>query len=375
MTRQCSSAITLPACFCLVAAAWGQMADPTGGEKLPMGHPDISMMEAPPAPAPTATGRLAVQALQGTPGGPAIGVAEVRVQLIHRGMLLDTLSGTLDEHGVVMFEDLAVATGFQPIVMIDYAGVTYQQVGALMDGDHSEQNVQVLCYEVMDDMPDWAVAMRHLMLSPAEQGVRVTELLVISSDGDRTWLGALAQDGARTVMKLALAAGARDVELGRGFSGWSDAAFESGELLTRRPLVPGRTELQFSYIVPAVEGSAMIDVVAPAPVERMMVIVPEGMALDAADSLRDGGTQAMGGKAVRFYVASDLAAGQATGFSVTGLGPAPAPAGEATAVAANAPVSTSGGVAKIVAAVGGIVLLLAAIIVFFRSSPKPAVGD
>ena len=373
MTRQCSSAITLPACFCLVAAAWGQMADPTGGEKLPAGHPDISMMEAPPTPA--ATGRLAVQALQGTPGGPTVGEAEVQVQLIHRGMLLDTLSGTLDEHGVVMFEDLAVATGFQPIVTIHYAGVTYQQVGALMDGGHPEQKVQVLCYEVTDDTPEWAVAMRHLMLSPAEEGVRVTELLVVSSAGDRTWRGVPTEDGERTTMEFSLPEGARDVQLGRGFSGWSDAALQRGQLLTRRPLVPGRTELQFSYIVPAVEGSAMIDVVAPAPVERMMVIVPEGMALDAADSLRDGGTQAMGGKAVRFYVASDLAAGQATGLSVTGLGPAPAPAGEATAVPANAPVSTSGGVAKIVAAVGGIVLLLAAIVVFFRSSAKPAVGD
>ncbi len=377
MTRASFALTGFSASLLLAMNASAQMTTPADGEMLPAGHPDISsMMQGAAAPEPATTGRLAIQARQGTLGGPSIAGAEVTVELIHRGMSLETLDATLDEHGVVMFEDLAVGMGIQPIVTIKHAGVTYGQSGTIMDAEHPHQKVEIFCYEVTDDIPDWNIVMRHLMLSPAEEGVRVTELMVLNSSGNRTWLGASAEDGAKTIMELALTEGARDVELGRGFSGWSDAAFEGGKLAFRRPLVPGRTEFQFSYIVPATEDSATIDIVAPATVERMMVILPEGMSADATDSLKDGGTQAMGGKPVRFYVASDLPAEAAASLSVSSVtAPGPAAPNDAAAVVPESPAATSGSVAKLVAALGGGTLLLLAVgIIFFRSSPRGSGG-
>ncbi|MDY7107317.1 MAG: hypothetical protein SYC29_01655 [Planctomycetota bacterium] len=374
MTPRRFSLILLSVCLASGAAAWAQMPPPPGGVELPPGHPEVPGMPTEPTEAPAAAGRLAVQAIQGTPGGPAIGEAPVTVQLIHRGMLLDTLSAALDEHGVVMFEDLAVNMSVQPVVEIDYAGVTYRQVGSIMDANNAEQKIQVHCYEVTEEEPDWNVAMRHLMLSPEEQAVRVTELLVLQHAGDRSWVGEPTEDGARVVMELALPEGAYDVQLGGGFSlDGSDAGIEGGALMIRRPLVPGRSEMRLSYVVPAPQGLATIDILAPADVQRTMVIVPEEMTTEAVRSLRDGGTQAMGEKTVRFYVATDLPSGERASLSVGGLGSGPVPVEEEAAVAANAPSPSSGGAAKLIAAIGGgVLLLLAAVIIFFRSSPRPA---
>ena len=348
-------------------AAQGQATGPSPADKFPLPLPDPSSAE--PDLAAVARGSLAVQAIQGTPGGPAIGAAKVEVQLVHRGMLVDTLEAMLDEHGVVMIEDLPVGMGVQPIVQVHYAGVTYQQAGAMMDTAHREQKVRVLCYEVTDEAPDWKVTMRHVMLSRAPEGLRVTELLRLENPADRTWLGTPAADGSRTTTVLTLPQGAQDVSLGRGFHDWCCSTLADGRLINHLPLMPETTELNFSYIIQPEEGSVAIDVVAPASVDSMMVIVPEDMTMEAVQGLEAGGTQTMGSTTVRYYVAGGLAAGEVASLSVSGLAAAEA----ATTVAeSTTDTAESSNLAKIIAAIGGAVLLLLAIIIIFFRSPKPA---
>ena len=139
-------------CLCAVllsAGAWAQHAGAEGGNKFPLPGGDAGWIEEPhlfPLPggedsqgaddAPSmmpARGVLAIRAVQGTPGAEPIGQTKVTVQLYHRGMLLDTIETQLDEHGIVMLEDLPIDSAFQPVAQIEYAGVTYSVVGELME--------------------------------------------------------------------------------------------------------------------------------------------------------------------------------------------------------------------------------------------------
>jgi hypothetical protein len=333
------------------------------GEKFPL-PPDVGRTTT------GARGSLAIRAIQGTEGAADVGPAEVTVQLFHRGMLFDTINTQLDEHGVVVLEDLPVGAGLQPVVQVAYAGVTYQMTGGVMDSEHPDQKIDVTCYDLTDEPPPWRVSMRHVMATPSPEGLRVTEVLVIDNPGDRTWRGVGGPDGRRMTTVFTLPRDAADVHLERGFHDWCCTALRDGRLVNSLPLMPERTEMVFSYTLPAsAKGVASIDIVAPAETDHVMVVVPDDVAARPLEGLEHGGSQDLGQSRVRYFVASGQQPGAAARLAVTGLVVPVA----ANTVADTAPV----GIARIVAGVGGALILLAAIVVFLMrrggtASPAPA---
>ncbi|UCD76163.1 MAG: hypothetical protein JSV91_04415 [Phycisphaerales bacterium] len=318
------------------------MADP--GDKFPLPDDDIHRGMA-------TTGKLAIQAVQGTPFAEPIGVAKVTVQLFHQGMLLDTIKAETDEHGVVMLEDLPVQSAFVPVVQVAYAGVTYSVVGSQMDIENHQQKLEVPCYEVTEEQPDWKVTMRHLMIMPVAHGLTVTEVMVLQSSGERSWLGEPRPDGKRTTTVFTLPAGATDVNLGAGFHDWCCSTLEDGKLVNHLPLMPGVTQMRFSYHLHADEDSMAIDVVAPAAVDQMVVMLPAELA-SGVQGLEAGPVQEMGDARVQTYMGRNLQAGAKANLQLTGLSVAPATTAE--------PGAGQAGVAKVIAIVGGGVLLIVA---------------
>lgn len=329
---------------------------------LPPGHPPVTGGKFPALDGVTAdalpenapTGSLAVQAVQGTPDAPAIGGVHIDVNLVHRGMVVQTIEGDLDEHGVVVFDAIPLSVPVQPVVQIDYAGVTYQQAGAMLDAANRQQTVEVVCYEVTNDVPEWHISMRHVMLSHDPAGLKVTEVIVIENPSQRTWIGTQAEDAERLeTVKFPLPAHAADVTLSKGFHGWCCTTQKSDSLVNHLPLMPETTELSFSYIVPV---ESALDVVAPANIDHMMVIVPDDVDVEEPiTNLELGGKDVIADTSVRYYMGENLNKGDSSRLVLT-----------------RATASDSGSLARYVAGIGlGLIIIIGLIVVLMRPSKPP----
>jgi hypothetical protein len=346
----------------IALGASAQAPPETGGPVSPLPGATPQLGQA----ARAVTGSLAIRAIQGTPGGPAIGAAPVKVQLYHRGVLFDTIDTQLDEHGVVVLEDLPAGMDVQPLVQVVYRDLTYQQVGAMINAANPQQQLDVVCYEPTTVTPDWSVTMWHIMIDRRPPGLFVTEVVVVENPDDHTWLGA-SEGGTRPVTTaFALHDRVRDVALGSGFHDWCCTTLAPGMLVNHLPLMPETTEYRFSYSIPAEDGAVDLDIVAPAPVDHLLVILPEDISVRQVEGLTPSGTDRSGPRPVVAYRAADLGRGQRAGLSLAGLGAAPTLNDGSGGVA---------GFAKIAAAVGGGALLLLGVIIVLVRSGRSAPAE
>jgi hypothetical protein len=317
---------------------------------LPPGHPSVDGSAKPKGPAAT-HGTLFVRAYQGTKGGPAIGAEPVAVELHHQGEVIQRLQGTLDRNGTVVFEKIPLAKKFQPVVQVLHAGVRYQAVGDVMDGYHAGQQIDLPLYEATETEPVWTVYMRHVIIEATAEGARVTEVVALENPGDRSWVGAARPDGKRQTVAFDVSAGADRFQFGAG--GEESVKIENGKLINTLPLMPGVSQVQFSYVVPALaDGKVRVKFVAPKAVKSMMVFVSGGGPELKADGLEASGVHDMGehGKA-QVFGGNNLIEGQP---AVITLAPLPPP-GDKQKVRSDAgtPDAAPTAVAKAVAGVGG----------------------
>jgi hypothetical protein len=127
--------------------------------------------------------------------------------------------------------------------------------------------------------------------------------------------------------------------------------------------MPGTTEMSFSYMLPATDGAATLDIVAPANVEKMSVIVPDDVNVESVTGLTAGGSQQMGESSFRYYLAGNLQESGRASLRVAGL----SGGGAATAGAVNV-----AGRAKYIAGIGAGLLLLFAFAMILVKSPRAA---
>ncbi|MHC4947615.1 MAG: hypothetical protein ACYTG1_05070 [Planctomycetota bacterium] len=352
-------------------AASSSVAAPPGGPAHPEGPPSASPA---PADAPAgAVGDLAIQAHQGTPGGPPIADAEVEIQLLHQGLVIDSITSRLDEHGVVVVDAVPLTMEIVPVVRLVHAGVVYEQAGELMSAEQPHQAIDITCYETTDEEPPWSVDVRHVMIMPHGTGVRVTEIIVARNPADRSWLGVAGDVDRRTAI-FTLPDGAREVALQRGFPGGCCATLSAGRLISHAPLPPGETEIGFTYNVPAAaDGTVAVAFTAPADVTETMVVIPDGMTTTGVEGLADAQVGVVGEQQIRSYRSGPQPAGETVRLTFGPVSAAIAP--PAPAVAGNEAGSAgSADVARIVAALGGGLILLVAVVIILRPASARQAG-
>ena len=330
---------------------------------------------------PLAAGSLAIQAVQGTPGGPKVGAAEVEIDLIQDGQIIDHIESQLDEFGVLVLHDLPIAGGIIPLVRVHYGEVKYQQPGEMMDPAHPQQRVRVTCYETTEDKPNLTMTTRHIMATKRGSGLYVAEYVVVNNPSGRTWLG--DGDGepgsaTRRTVVFSIAEDAKEVYLGSGFLKRASVV-EPGLIASRLPLMPGKNEFKFEYHFHA-DASGKVELAIPqsAPVDKLMVILPSGVKVESSEGIAFDQDMAMGGgPSVGVYKAENLQAGQTVSMQLSGITGTKGEMGGANLATSDPVVSRSSGMGvKIVAGFGAAVLLLIGIAFILMKSPKEAVkGD
>jgi hypothetical protein len=263
---------------------------------------------------------LNVQAVQCTAGGPAAGADPVNVEFVVRGQLLDHLDTHLDAGGALNVGGLPVRFGIQPIVRITHAGVVFTSAGDLMDPNHATQKLRVPIFETTDQMPQWSVTMRHVIVHPSATGIDVTEMLSVNSAGDRAWIGKADARGLRTTFSMTLPAGLRNLSVGGALDG-SAVFVANGKLFSKQPLIPGEDRYELQYSIPAVDNKTLLSITAPTSVGHLLVFVPDDGSTVEAPGMQAMGSQQLDekGPKTRCYIATSLNAGQTITLTVGGL--------------------------------------------------------
>jgi hypothetical protein len=262
---------------------------------------------------------IAIQAKQGTPSGPGIGVSPIEIDLIHQGLVIKTINAQLDEYGIAVIDDLPTDVQIQPIVRLAYAGVNYEKQGELIGPLRPQQTITLTYFELTSEPPDWTIPMRQIMLSYAPEGMKITEILVVMNPEKRTWLGLLNSSNRPTSIAVSLPERAKHVILQSGFTDWTTTSFKDGILRNHLPLKPHITEMSFSYIIPFGEYTYNLELVAPAPNAHMIVMLPDDISIASVNGMSLGGTRQIADTTVRYYTASDLSSGDLVQLSLSGL--------------------------------------------------------
>jgi hypothetical protein len=331
--------------------------------QLPPGHPDISG-HAPATSQPSAIGTLTIRAIQRTHGGPPTSGDAVTIELFHRGQALNRIETHLDDTGTVVLDDVPVSYGVQPVVKVSHGGLEYQTLGQLMDREHPNLQMDVHVYATTEQPPAWRFPARHIMVHPDEHGLHVTEMLIVENPTDRTWRGTEDADGKRATFALPVTPGIAGVQLNSGFDA---AKMVDDKLINFGPLMPGRSQYQFGYVVPVTEGKAKITLGTTAEMGHLMVFLPDDGSAVSAHGLQELGVSTTDQGNMRYYKAGPLSAGQQVSLTLSGV--RLDAAHEAAPVAASAVTSM---LPKVVAGAGGVIVILFGAAFMFIKSPKPA---
>jgi hypothetical protein len=350
---------------------------------LPSGHPAVGAAAGPVDP--NAKGSITIKASQGTAGGRAIGADGVLVEYYNaQGKVVGKSESKLNDKGEVTITDVSLAVPVQPLITVTHQGVEYRAAGSVMSAADNAQAIEMTVFESTEVEPAWTVKMRHVILANSPAGVTVTDMIAVNNPTDRAWIGAKVSDGGKPVtLNLPLPAGATSVRFGSGFHECCTKVID-GRVVYSMALTPGDTQFQLSYTIAADRnGSARVELTAPAATGQLMVFVAEDGTTFTSDTFKRMETKKGANLRAnsRFFVTPAHEKGKTVGFTISGLAGVkpeqaqltePAAAAEATTIATAAnPASKVPGVAKVVGGIGaGAILVVGTVVVLFKGPRK-----
>lgn len=289
-----------------IQAAWAQT--PTPG-------PPASPPQSAPASQPSSPrGVLAVRAVQGTKGSFAIGGADVEIDIVAGNRSVQHFAAKMDDQGLVMIGDVPLGDGFRPVVRIKYSGVTYQEVGPVMNAGAPNASMPITVFETTEEAPPWRVSMRHVIATPGPGGFDIAETIVVENPSDRTWIGGAADAaGKRPVVQVSLPDNAQAVELDEGFHGWCCTTLIGREMTVQMPLMPGSSTFKYSYRVPVIQRAMDLRLASPVPVDHAVFFVPEDVSDVQTEGVLGGDVQTMGQFRMRMFSAAGIKPGATVG--------------------------------------------------------------
>jgi len=270
------------------------------------------------AMAMSAKGTLAIQAVQGTKDGPPVGGEDVEIIIFHRDQPVQQINSKLDDHGLLVVENLPVSLGIRALVRVQHAGVLFQDAGPPMDDANPTGSMNITVYEVSDERQPMDIVVRQLAGALVSNGVDVAETVVVENNGDRTWLGEPADEaGRRATVQLTLPPDAVEVELLQGFHGWCCSQYTPPTLTVQMPIMPGQTTFKFAYKIPVRSGESDLRISSGLPTEHSVFVVPATDLVASGEGAELIGTETISGVQATKYEGGPHAAGDVVGLKLS----------------------------------------------------------
>jgi hypothetical protein len=243
---------------CAALAFPGMEKDPAKGPAaapapaLPPGHPDIPSSSPADLGKEKGTVRIAVRRPDGSPAA----ALEVALVVTLEGAVKARFTARTDTRGIALFRDVPRHSLAGYTAVAPWQGVNYYARPEFAKGKREAEAAMKLA-TTTKDRGKIRIRRAHIVVDPAREGIRVTELLVLKNEGSATYAG--------DPLPIPIFHGATSV---RGEGG--SFAFEGHELRYGGYVRPGDTQVQFEYQMP-LTGSFERKTVLP--IERLFVIL------------------------------------------------------------------------------------------------------
>jgi hypothetical protein len=291
-----------------------QISQPTtSSESLPGEAPasnfdgaDSSMGDEDDAEDRPSFGVLNVEVVNGTAGAEVPGGLEAKLVVIDDEAVSFGESSLLDESGQFSFKDVDLLPDRVYGVVVDHQGVQYYSDVIHLSEDQPIAEVPVVIYETTTDTAQLVAERLHMLFDiPVEGQIDVTELWVLSNQGDRT----VAFPDLQRGLEFPLPDGFSNL----GFA--ADTAMMERYVITEQgfadltPLRPNEgSQVVFSFTLPysqRLEFKQDLSVT----VKAIVILVPEGAPSVSASGIENLGVQEMGGMRLHNYTLGAFAAG------------------------------------------------------------------
>ena len=258
-------------------------------------------------------GVLEGQVVNGTPGGPAVGEGvAVTLHILRSGGEVETRETTTGAEGRFRFEGLDRDPALEYWAEAVYQDAPYSSAEPVQfEGEAATAAATIDVYESTDDDSALRLSSVHVIAESFGQVLRISEIHMLSNDGDRTFAGSGEGPSPGTTVFIPLPADA----VGLAFSEEDPAGRYvevEGGVWDTQPVTPGQdTSLVYmSYHLMVVDEAVSLERAFSYPVSAFNILVTQpGLRLES-ERLVDQGSQSFQGREYLFYVAQDLAAGE-----------------------------------------------------------------
>lgn len=209
---------------------------------------------------------------------------------------------TTDEAGAFVFEQVPLSADAAYQLSAIYAGVEYAGYPASLASAEGLAEQELTVFETTSDPAAIRASMAHVVIQVDEESesLLVSELLVITNTGDRTYVGQPVEQtdpalgdshpptSGNVTMRFAVPPGASDVGIVDGLL-VEDLVTSDFGFSDTSPWVPGTRQVAFSYSLPYQGSEYVFRTSLDIPADTVNILMPKGKArLESASPFTQG---------------------------------------------------------------------------------------
>ncbi len=306
-----------------------------------------------------------------TTGKPLVD-ATVQLGIFDQASQLEQRTTKTDAQGFYKFDQLPTDSTLGFAVRTEYpTNVPYSSDFVSFQAGETAVNLPILVYETTTDPAGIRADRVHYIVEFDAGRALIAELIVLSLDGDRAYVG----DGNH-VLRFPLPPGAQELNVNEGQLGDRFIQIDNG-FVDRLALPPGQNvrQILFRYALPYNGSSLDLVRSLPYPAAAVNALVADVGEKVTSPDLTDGGRRETQNGAYFNFTAPNVGANKQVRLNMTGL-----PTSSGTGVtAASSPASASGGLNRwllfgLIALAAGVAAFVVAL-PLLRKQNKPGLGQ
>ncbi|GAC1382234.1 MAG: hypothetical protein NVSMB33_09420 [Ktedonobacteraceae bacterium] len=222
------------------------------------------------------SGRIFGQLLDGTNKNAPVAGQSLTLQMAQGSTAKDLASVTTDAHGSYSFDNLNTDKSINYALYIRYQGAQYNSDIITLDTRPTQQ-VNLTVYQATSSTANIAIVRATVLLhTPAiPKGIiTVSELFIFRNLDTHTYVGSLdASHGKPDALRFSLPHTARNVSLGKEFSGYNAVQVDRG-IASDAAIPPGDFQFTFVFDIPYTASSYDFDYTVVYPTVQLSMLIP-----------------------------------------------------------------------------------------------------
>ncbi len=269
-------------------------------------------------------GSIEGQVTNGTAGAPGAGAIQVELEISRGTQSLETRAQSTSADGRFHFEGLETGSDFAYVLSVLYQEVVYQSSEVRFSPGEERKSASLQVFETTRGDPGLTVSRGLIAVQEIDrlnQTALLFEIVTLRNPADRTFLPENEGSGRPVnLVRYSLPAGAAALHPQLGVDAGSIQQVDRG-FATSSPLLPGESEIGFTYRVPYAEGTYRFERSVVYSQGELRVLVPRDGTGIEGPGLALAGEVDLGSRGFHVYLARDLTAGGRVAFALTGLPP------------------------------------------------------